>query len=88
MSAGEGREGVNQGECERDNESTVGTDDKSNSDGDKCEDSEEERSEAEDVELVEPESPKLEVAKKKIKPLCEKGWVERHTAFQDFEDLD
>ena len=87
VSAGEGREGVNQGECESDSESTVGTDDDSDSDGDEYEYGEEENSEAEDVELVEPESPKLKAAKKKIKPLCETRWVERHIAFQDFEDL-
>ncbi|XP_068680734.1 52 kDa repressor of the inhibitor of the protein kinase-like [Montipora foliosa] len=86
VSAGEGR-GVNQGECESDSESTVGTDDDSDSDGDDYEDGEEESIEAEDVELFEPESPKLKAAKKKIKPLCETRWVKRHSAFQDFEAL-
>lgn len=80
VSTSEGR-GVNQGQCESDSEKTVGTDDNEYEDGEK------ESSEAEDVELVEPESPKLKAAKKKIKPLSETRWVERHTAFQDFEDL-
>ena len=51
------------------------------------EEEEEEDSDDEEVELREIESPKVQAAKKKIKPLCETRWVERHTAFQDFQDL-
>ena len=33
------------------------------------------------------DNPKMKAAKRKIKPMCETGCVECHTAFQDLEDL-
>ena len=71
-------------------DSDTGTEDDNDSEDEEYEDGEEEEdSEVDSVEVVaEPEdSPKLKAAKQKIKPLCETTWVERHTAFQDFEDM-
>ena len=36
---------------------------------------------------IQEDSEKIKAAKVKIKPLCETRWLERHTAFKDFEDL-
>lgn len=46
-----------------------------------------EESEENDEMQPAPDNPQFQAAKKKIKPMCETRWVERHTAFSDFEDL-
>lgn len=86
VSVGDGGETVNESECGIDRNAAT-TDDDSDSENDEYESGEEESSEMEDEDVVELDSPKLKAAKQKIKPLCETRWVERHTAFQDFEDL-
>ena len=85
VSVSEGRESSNEAEGEIDSDTI---EDDSDSDDEEYEDGEEEGNiEEEDVELIEPDNPTLKAAKQKIKPLCETRWVERHTAFQDFDDL-
>ena len=49
----------------------------------------EENDSEEEPELIGPNNLKLhvQVANKKIKPLCKTRWVECHTALKDFKDL-
>lgn len=52
-----------------------------------CEEDSADKEENRKSDDIEEDSAKRKAAKVKIKPLCETRWVERHTAFQDFEDL-
>ena len=47
----------------------------------------EETGSRENEEQTVKDSPRSQAAKKEIKPICETRWVERHTAFEDFNDL-
>ena len=47
----------------------------------------EETGSRENEEQTVKDSPRSQAANKKIKPICETRWVERHTAFEDFNDL-
>ena len=53
----------------------------------RCEEESADKEEDRKSDDIEVESAKRKAAKVKIKPLCETRCVERHTGFQDFEDL-
>ena len=86
MSVSEREENTSESECET-GDDTVTTDRDSGSEDDDYGNTEEERNEVEDVEPEEWNSTEFKVAKKRSRRFGETRWVERHTAFQDFEEL-